>query len=104
MSPSTVTAYVLSGSFAGPHSTAPVHTLNCAPCSGHVTVEPLITPSLSGPCLCVHLACVAQNPPSTLKTATSPTSKTDPGGTSLIRNSFSLSGGRSILAAAPIAS
>src|SRR5262245_41508079 len=99
-----VTAYVLSGSCAGPRSTAPVHTLNCAPCNGQVTVEPSITPSLNGPCLCVHKACVAQNPPSTLNTATSPTNNTDPGGTSLIRNSFSLSRGRSIVAAAPTAS
>src|SRR4051794_29081464 len=48
MSPSTVTAYVLSGFFAGPRSTAPVHTLNCAPCKGHVTVEPSSVPSLNG--------------------------------------------------------
>jgi len=34
------------------------------------------------------LAWVAQKPPSTLNTATSPISRTDPGGTSLIRNSF----------------
>src|SRR5205085_2297550 len=95
------TSYVLSGSFAGPRSTAPVHTSNCAPCSGHVTIEPLVTPSLKGPCLCVHLACVAQKPPSTLKTATSPTNNTDPGGTSLTRNSFSLSGTRSFASARP---
>jgi len=34
---------------------------------------------------------------SMLKTATSPINKTDPGGTSLMRNSFSLSGARSLL-------
>ena len=38
MSPSTVTRDVLSGSLAGPRNTAPVHTLNWAPCNGHVTV------------------------------------------------------------------
>ena len=43
----------------------------------------------------MHLACVAQKPPSTLNTATSPISKTDPGGTSLIRNSFSFGGANS---------
>src|SRR3954467_14930922 len=101
MSPSTVTAYVLSRSVAGPLRTAPVHTSNCAPCSGHVTVEPLTAPSLKGPCLCVHRACVAQNPPSTLNTATSPSNKTDPGGTSLTRNAFCLSGARSLATATP---
>src|SRR4051812_30442007 len=87
-SPSMVTAYVLRGSVAGPRSTAPVHTLNCAPCNGHVTVEPSSLPSLSGPCLCVHLDCVAKKRPLTLNTTTSPTSATDPGGTTLTRKSF----------------
>ena len=36
-------------------------------------------------------------PPLTLNTATSPTNKADPGGTSLMRNSFSLSGAGSIV-------
>jgi hypothetical protein len=48
----------------------------------------------------VHMACVPQNPPSTPKTATSPINRTGPGGTSLIRNSYSLSGARSLLAEA----
>src|SRR6476659_10125624 len=87
-SPSTITRYVLSGFVAGPCSTAPVHTLNCEPCQGQVTVDPSTVPSPSGPCLCGHVACVAHKLPSTLNTATSPTNKTDPGGTSLMRNSF----------------
>ena len=46
-------------------------------------------PSLNGPARWVHMACVAQNPPATLNTATSPISNTDPGGTSATRNSCS---------------
>ena len=53
--------------------------LNCAPWYGHVTVDPSSVPSLSGPCLCVHLSCVAQKPPLTWKRARSPTNKADPG-------------------------
>ena len=56
-----------------------------------VTVEPSSVPSLNGPC-CACTGVRGTELPSTLNTATSPISKTDPGGTSLIRNSFSLSG------------
>ncbi len=56
---------------AGPRNTAPVHTLNCAPCNGHVTVVPSSEPSDNGPRLCVHIAWVAQKPPSMLNTAQS---------------------------------
>src|SRR5262245_53885058 len=90
-----VTRYVLSESFAGPRTTAPVHTSNCEPCHGQVAIEPSSVPSFIGPWRCVHWACVAQNPPLTLNTATSPTSTTDPAGTSPTRNSFSLNGPRS---------
>ena len=47
-------------------------------------------PSLNGPCLCVHLDCVAQNLPATLNTETLPIRSAAPGGTASTRNSFSL--------------
>jgi hypothetical protein len=47
-----------------------------------------------------RVSCVAQKLPAPLKTATLPTSKADPGGTSLTRNSLSLSAAGSIIAAA----
>ena len=83
ISPSTTTRYVISGSIAGPRNTSPEQTLNCEPCSGQVIVEPSSLPLSSGPPRCGHLAWEAQNFPSTLKTAASPTSAADPGGTSL---------------------
>ena len=57
---------------------------------GQVTVDPSSLPALSGSCLCVHLSRVAQKLLATLNPATLPTSKANPGGTSLTRNSLSL--------------
>src|SRR5713101_4194073 len=89
-SPSTTTRYVLTGSVAGPRSTAPVHTLNSLPCHGHVTVDPSRAPSFNGPPRCVHLACVAQKLPATLNTTASPTNRPEPAGTASMRNWLSL--------------
>src|SRR5438034_8753150 len=90
ISAATTTRDVLSTSVAGPDNTAPVHTVNWEPCHGQATVDPSSLPSLNGPCLCVHLDCVAQNLPATLNTETLPIRSAAPGGTASTRNSFSL--------------
>src|SRR6266481_4807273 len=50
---------------AGPRSTLPVQTLNCAPCQGQVSTSPSSSPSLRGPLIWVQLSVKAYMDPST---------------------------------------